>query len=115
MELLREPEVTIDSIVSDKTQLFQYPSAIINEVEIEIKYSGYLDRQDREVARFSKLENLLIPEDFDYTNAEGLSAETKEKCKLVKPLSVGQMSRISGVRVSDVAVMMALLKGKHND
>lgn len=115
MELLREPEVTIDSIMSDKTQLSQYPSAIINEVEIEIKYSGYLDRQDREVARFSKLENLLIPEDFDYTNAEGLSAETKEKCKLVKPLSVGQMSRISGVRVSDVAVMMALLKGKHND
>ena len=111
LDLLREPDVTITSLFEEKTPLEQYPSSIINEVEVEIKYAGYLERQEREVQRFSKLENISIPENFDWDKAEGLSAETKEKCKAIKPASCGQMSRISGVRVSDVAVMMALLKG----
>ncbi len=115
LDLLREPEVTIDNLFEDKAPLEKYPSSIINEVEVEVKYSGYLERQEREVQRFSKLENIAIPENFDWDSAEGLSAETKEKCKAILPTSCGQMSRISGVRVSDVAVMMALLKGSKNN
>ncbi len=116
LDLLREPEVTINSLFEDRTPLASFSSAIINEVEVEVKYAGYLERQEREVQRFSKLENILIPAEFDWDSAEGLSSETREKCKAIKPSSCGQMSRISGVRVSDVAVMMAILKGlKNND
>lgn len=115
IDLLREPDVRIRDMDPQGTFADKYPVSVINEVEIEIKYEGYLERQEKEVTRFNKLESLLIPPSFDWKNAQGLSMETREKCLLIKPISVGQMSRISGVRVSDVAVMMALLKGKKNE
>jgi glucose-inhibited division protein A len=115
LDLLREPEVTLRSLFTDQSVLEPFSPSVITEVEIGIKYAGYLERQEREVERFSRLESLRIPEDFDWASADGLSAETKEKCRQIRPSSVGQMTRISGVRVSDAAVMMAILKGRKHD
>jgi tRNA uridine 5-carboxymethylaminomethyl modification enzyme len=76
------------------------------QVELDVKYEGYIHRQDRQVSRFEKLEDLLIPENFDYGTLEGLSSESREKLKLIKPRSVGQASRINGVRTSDLGILI---------
>ena len=80
-----------------------------------MKYEGYINRQDRQISRFEKLESLLIDEKLDWDAIEGLSAEGKEKLKKVRPLSVGQATRINGVRNSDIAVLIVHLDrgGRH--
>lgn len=112
LALLREPEITIDSLKEKLPELSAYPEPVVSVVELDIKYSGYLDRQDREVERFLKTEAIKIPENFDYDKVDGLSSESREKLKLVKPHSVGQAQRISGLRVSDIALLIVNLKGK---
>ena len=72
-------------------------------------------RQEKEVRRFEKNESIAIPDDFDYDCAEGISSEAKEKFKLIRPKNLGQASRISGVRVSDIAVLSVLIRGKKNE
>ena len=76
-----------------------------------MKYEGYLKRQEREIARFEKSESVAIPEDFDYDSVDGLSQESREKFKAIRPRNVGQAGRISGVRVSDIAVLQVALRG----
>lgn len=112
LDLLREPDVTIDSLSIEGMERFS--SEEKEEVELDLKYSGYLKRQDREIARFEKNESVAIPDDLDYDAIDGLSQESREKFKAVRPKSVGQAGRISGVRVSDIAVLqVALRSGKH--
>jgi tRNA uridine 5-carboxymethylaminomethyl modification enzyme len=77
---------------------------------VDIKYEGYLERQERQVKRFRKMETISIPTDYPYQSLEGISREAKEKLEEIRPISVGQASRISGVRSSDVAVLMMYLK-----
>ena len=110
LALLKEPEITMDYISEHVEKLKEYPSQIRSEVELDIKYSGYLKRQEMEVERFMKNESILIPDDFDYDTLEGLSTESREKLKSIRPHSVGQAQRISGVRVSDIALLMMGLK-----
>jgi len=81
-------------------------------VELDIKYEGYIQRQNQEVERFQRLENRRIPPDFDYNSIEGLSHEARQKLAAIKPLSVGQASRIAGVRVSDIALLTLYLDRK---
>lgn len=107
-DALREPEVQIRELGLD---LSTYQESVINEVELDAKYAGYLKRQELEVERAKKQENLEIPLDFDYDSIDGLSSESREKFKAVRPASIGQASRISGVRVSDVAVLAIAIKG----
>ena len=78
--------------------------------ELKVKYDGYIRRQDRQVYRFAKLEGIRIPEDFDYDKVEGISTESREKLKAVRPTSIGQASRINGVRTSDVTVLLVYLR-----
>ncbi len=82
--------------------------------ELDVKYEGYINRQDAQVLRFERMESLLIPEDFDYEGLSGLSTESRQKFKKVLPRSVGQAGRISGVRTTDVAVLlMAVSRRPH--
>ncbi len=82
---------------------------ILEQVEIEVKYEGYIDRQQEQIQRFEKLESLEIPEDFDFLKLKSLSTEGREKLNRVRPASIGQASRISGVTPADVSVLMVYL------
>lgn len=94
---------------SNVPEIAQAPVSWLTTCELDVKYEGYIARQEREIERFRKTESLLIPEDIDYEQIEGLSAEAREKLMLVRPRSIGQASRISGVRGPDVAIVMAAL------
>lgn len=95
-------------------ELKNYSEGVLNAVMLDVKYSGYLKRQEIDAERAKKRESMRIPEDFDYDKVEGLSAESREKFKLFKPASVGQAGRISGVRVSDTAILAVHL-AERND
>lgn len=96
-------------------ELKEYSAPILNEVMLDVKYSGYLKRQEVDAERAKKQENMRIPDDFDYDSVDGLSAESKEKFKAMRPSSVGQAGRISGVRVSDTAILALALSGRRNE
>ncbi len=95
-------------------ELGNYSENVLNTVMLDVKYSGYLKRQEMDAERAKKRENMKISEDFDYDSVEGLSAESREKFKLFRPSSVGQAGRISGVRVSDTAILAVHL-AERND
>lgn len=110
LESLKRPEVSMDDLEAVIPEIADFPKSVRLQLELKIKYDGYIRRQDKQVDRFAKLESILIPEDFDYDKVEGISSESREKFKLIKPSSVGQASRISGVRVSDITVLLVYLK-----
>lgn len=111
LQLLKEPEVTMDALVSAHPCLSGYSRAVRDEVELDIKYEGYLRRQYEEIASLRRREEMAIPPDFDYDSLAGLSSEGREKLKQVRPLTVAQAGRISGLRVSDTALLMMAVKG----
>ncbi len=115
LQALKMPEVTIQTLKQRIAGLEAYDEPILYQVELDVKYAGYIDRQERQINRFEKLESLLIPDGYDYDSIEGLSAEGREKLKKVCPISVGQASRISGVRNSDIAILIVHLDkgGRH--
>jgi len=116
-QLLRRPEVTllgileIPSLSADERAIFlrQNPQ-ILEKVEIEVKYEGYLKRQQEQIEAFERSEHLSIPEQFDFGGVRSLSKEGKEKLERVRPRSIGQASRIGGVTASDISVLMVSLK-----
>jgi len=85
-------------------------NAVARQVEIEIKYEGYIQKQLREIERFQNLERIKIPKNFDFSNIHGLSNELKEKLSNVKPMSLGQVSRIDGITPAAISVLMVALK-----
>ena len=113
-ELLRRPELTYDDVLKieklsgDNPE--ELPFDVKQEVEIRVKYSGYIKRQEEEVAKFRKTEAKKLPEDFDYSQVETLSLESREKLNKVKPASIGQASRISGVTPADITALMIYFK-----
>lgn len=111
LDLLKEPETDMAYIASRVPEINSYPLSVRREVELDIKYEGYLKRQDSEAAKFEKSERIAILAEFDYDSLDGLSAESREKLKQIRPASVGQAMRISGVRVSDIALLMMHLRG----
>jgi len=115
LQALKMPEVTIEDVSKRIPELKAYDEPILYQVELDVKYEGYINRQDRQISRFEKLESLLIDEKLDWDAIEGLSAEGREKLKKVRPLSVGQATRINGVRNSDIAVLIVHLDrgGRH--
>ena len=102
MKRILEREGVLDNLLDD--------SEALEQVEIEIKYDGYIQRQMELVDKMEKLENVLIPLNFNYTNLKAISTEGREKLSKVKPRSIGQASRISGVTPSDISVLLVYLK-----
>ena len=83
---------------------------MIEQVEIEIKYEGYILRQQRQVEQFKKMEKKKIPENIDYDDIRSLRIEARQKLKLFRPVSIGQASRISGVSPADISVLLVYLE-----
>ena len=110
LDALKNPEITMDDLAEKIPEINLYPKSIRLGLELKVKYDGYIRRQDRQVDRFAKLEGIRIPEDFDYDKVEGISTESREKLKAVRPTSIGQASRINGVRTSDVTVLLVYLR-----
>ena len=107
-DTLKEPDRDIMTL--GIPALSSYPEQILTEAELDIRYAGYIDRQERELEKARKAENMEIPADFDYDSVDGISSESREKLKAVRPVSVGQAARISGVRVSDIAVLAVAVR-----
>ena len=109
-DLLRRPELTYALLAPfDKTRP-ALPAAVTSQVEIRIKYEGYLARQEQQIAEFAREEERLLPTDIDYDAIGGLRLEARQKLSQIRPRSVGQASRISGVSPADIAVLLIRLE-----
>ena len=111
-DLLRRPQVSYEDLAPFDPERPALPLSVTEEVEIQLKYAGYLARQEKQVAEFKKEEARLLPEDIDYTAIQGLRLEARQKLQEIRPLSLGQAGRISGVSPADIAVLMIYLEGK---
>ena len=111
-DLLRRPQVTYADIAPFDLERPALPEAVTEEVEIQIKYAGYLARQEKQVEEFKREEARRIPEDIDYRAITGLRLEAQEKLSAIRPVSIGQAGRISGVSPADIAVLLIYLEQK---
>ena len=111
-DLLRRPQVTYEDIAPFDPERPALPAAVTEEVEIQVKYAGYLQRQLKQVEEFKREENRLLPEDMDYESVVGLRLEARQKLSQIRPVSIGQAGRISGVSPSDIAVLLIYLEQK---
>lgn len=109
-ELIRRPELDYEKIAEIDDERQPLPDDVINQVNIEIKYEGYIARQLSQVQQFKKLENKKLDPEFDYTVVPSLRKEAVQKLNLYKPLSIGQASRISGVSPADISVLLVFLE-----
>ena len=109
-DLLRRPQVSYADIAPFDPDRPALPAAVTEEVEIQIKYAGYLARQEKQVAEFKKEENRRLPENMDYDSIQGLRLEARQKLGDIRPMSIGQAGRISGVSPSDIAVLLIWLE-----
>ena len=109
-ELLKRPEIHFQHLVAFEPKLENTSKAVREQVEIDAKYDGYAKRQLEQIERFKKLEDVRFPEDFDFGSLTGLSTEVKEKLINIKPFSLGQASRISGVTPAAISILMVNLK-----
>ena len=119
-ELLRRPNIVYDDIkyvaeLIEGFELGNYISEIEYQVEVQVKYSGYIERSLRMIERHKSLEEKRIPADIDYDSLENIPKEAKDKLKLVRPMNIGQASRISGVSPADIQVLLIYLKMRGNN
>ena len=108
-ELLRRPELNYNAIAEMDVNRPELSSAVVRTAEIQVKYAGYIKRELAEVERVRKLEDKKIPEDIDYTKILGLKQESAEKLSKIRPMNIGQASRISGVNPADISVLLIYL------
>ena len=108
-ELLRRPELSYASLAEMDTERPSLPSAVVRTAEIQVKYQGYIKRELSEVERQKKLEDKRIPIDIDYSKIIGLKQESAEKLAKIRPMNIGQASRISGVNPADISVLLIYL------
>lgn len=112
IELLRRPQVSYADLAEFDTERPDLPFEVFEQVEISIKYEGYLKRQEAQVAEMRRLEVRKLPEDIDYSKIIGLRLEAIEKLNKVRPENIGQASRISGVSPADISVLLIRLQGE---
>lgn len=113
-ELIRRPELSYEKIEAIDEAREKLPADVIEQINITIKYQGYIDRQNQQVNQFKKLENRRLPENIDYNDISNLRLEARQKLSLIKPENIGQASRISGVSPADISVLLVYLKMKEN-
>ena len=117
IDLLRRPQMTYDELMTFDPHAPALPKAVREQVEISVKYEGYIRRQLSQVEEFEKLEQHALPADADYTSIQGLRLEAREKLNAVRPLNLGQAGRISGVSPADMGALMIYLekRGSKNE
>ena len=111
-ELIRRPELTYEMLEEIDTKRKPLPKDVVEQVNINLKYEGYIKRQMKQVEHFKKLENKKIPENIDYDQVYSLRIEAKQKLQAIRPASVGQASRISGVSPADISVLLVYLESR---
>jgi tRNA uridine 5-carboxymethylaminomethyl modification enzyme len=110
IDLLRRPEVSYhDLIFFDESCVSTDPS-VAEEVGIQVKYAGYIQRQEEQIRKLLKLESIRLPAHMDFRTIPGLTAEVREKLERVRPLSLGQASRISGITPAAISILLIYLK-----
>ena len=109
-DLVRRPQISYADIAPFDPKRPELPEAVTEEVEIQIKYAGYLARQEKQVEEFKKEESRLLPADIDYESIAGLRLEARQKLAEIRPMSIGQAGRISGVSPADIAVLLIYLE-----
>ena len=112
-ELIRRPELCYEMLAPLDKERKELPEEVIEQVNINIKYDGYIKRQIKQVEHFKKLETKRIPEDFNYDDVGSLRLEARQKLKLYRPISIGQASRISGVSPADISVLLVYMEQMH--
>ena len=109
-EILKRPGVDFSALIQFDAELSDFDREVRDQVQIQIKYEGYLKRQQEQIERFKRLEKLRIPEDMDFQSIIGLSTEVKEKLSTLRPISIGQASRISGITPAAISILIVNLK-----
>ena len=115
IDLLRRPQLTYDDLRPFDPQAPALPEEVVQQVEISVKYEGYIRRQQKQVEELDKLERHALPPELDYASIQGLRLEAREKLGQVRPLNLGQASRISGVSPADIAALMVYLHAHPTD
>ena len=110
IELLRRPEMTYDIILDILEESHKLPADVEEQVEIQTKYEGYINKSLQQVEKVKRMEEKKIPENIDYSKVESLASEAREKLKEVKPLNIAQASRISGVNPADISILLVYLE-----
>lgn len=113
-ELIRRPELCYEDLEEIDIERKKLPQDVIEQVNICVKYDGYMKRQLKQVKEFKKLENKKLPEHFDYEQIKNLRIEARQKLNLYQPINVGQASRISGVSPADISVLLVYLEQKNH-
>ena len=108
--LLRRPEIHYEDLRQFDSEMPDLPAEVTEQVEISVKYEGYIQRQMQDVKELHRMEQRPLPEDIDYTTIQGLRLEAREKLSAIRPLNIGQAGRISGVSPADVAALMIYLE-----
>jgi len=114
-ELLRRPEVKLQDLATFDPELEGLPPEVVEEVTFQVKYEGYIQRQQEQVEKFRRLEEVRIPEDFDYQGIPGLSNEVREKLSRIRPRTLGQASRIPGVTPAAIMILQVYLKKQQRE
>ena len=109
-ELLKRPEIHYEQVTQLAPNPKPLPEAVEEQVEIQIKYEGYIDRQTTQIQQFKKMEHFRIPDDFDYASVRSLKTEACEQLAKIRPISVGQASRIPGVSPADISILMVWIQ-----
>ena len=110
-ELLKRPNIDYKIIqeLDSQTKAIQIPRDVYEQIEVIIKYEGYIKRQEDQVNNAGKLEKFKIPDDIDYSKINHISSETKDKLSKIRPKDLAQASRIGGIKPADISVLMVLL------
>jgi len=109
-DLIRRPEISYEMLMELDPARRSLPDDVIEQVNINIKYAGYIDRQMKQVAQYKKLEDKKLPTKIDYNDLKGLRMEARQKLNMYKPISVGQASRIAGVSPADISVLLIYIE-----
>ena len=113
VELVKRPEIELSKLLNHIN--YDYDNEVCEIVEINIKYEGYIKKTENEVAKMLKLEEKQIPEDIDYNKVRNIATEARQKFSKIRPLTIGQASRISGVNPSDITMLLVYLKKEYNN
>jgi len=113
-DLLKRPEITLSKLIENNLIVVNYNEDIKEQVELNIKYEGYIAKELKEAEKLINLENKKIPEDIDYNKVKNLASEAKQKLTEIRPTSIGQAIRISGVNPADISILSVYLKKEYN-